>query len=89
MWGLVGGYEFSPTDLTRITAAIFFTRRVRHFCAPVFMLTAGSGVAARVFRRIGYSQHMIAKQVEKIGEVDLDSLLSNSIAEGKTIEYKP
>jgi len=35
--------QFSPTDLTRTTAAIFFTRWITHFCAPVFMLTAGLG----------------------------------------------
>ena len=35
--------QFLPTDLTRTTAAIFFTRWVTHFCAPVFMLTAGLG----------------------------------------------
>jgi hypothetical protein len=29
--------QFSPTDLTRTTAAIFFTRWITHFCAPVFM----------------------------------------------------
>ena len=33
--------QFLPTDLSRTTAAIFFTRWVTHFCAPVFMLTAG------------------------------------------------
>ena len=32
--------QFLPTDLSRTTAAIFFTRWVTHFCAPVFMLTA-------------------------------------------------
>jgi uncharacterized membrane protein len=35
--------QFSPTDLTRTTAAIFLTRWITHFCAPVFMLTAGLG----------------------------------------------
>ncbi|HVO63963.1 MAG TPA: heparan-alpha-glucosaminide N-acetyltransferase domain-containing protein [Terriglobales bacterium] len=35
--------EFSPTDLSRTTAPIFCTRWVTHFCAPVFMLTAGLG----------------------------------------------
>ena len=35
--------QFSPTDLTRTTAALFFTRWITHFCAPVFILTAGIG----------------------------------------------
>jgi uncharacterized membrane protein len=35
--------QFSPTDLTRTTATIFFTQWITHFCAPVFMLTAGLG----------------------------------------------
>ena len=32
---------FSPTDLARTTPILFFTRWITHFCAPVFMLTAG------------------------------------------------
>src|SRR5215472_2818317 len=35
--------NFSPTDLARTTAAIFFTRWITHFCAPVFAFTAGIG----------------------------------------------
>jgi uncharacterized membrane protein len=35
--------QFLPTDLARTTPAIFFTRWITHFCAPVFMLTAGLG----------------------------------------------
>ncbi|HTS56108.1 MAG TPA: heparan-alpha-glucosaminide N-acetyltransferase domain-containing protein [Terriglobales bacterium] len=35
--------QFLPTDLTRTTVAIFLTRWITHFCAPVFMLTAGLG----------------------------------------------
>ena len=35
--------QFLPTDLTRTTPAIFFTRWITHFCAPVFVLTAGIG----------------------------------------------
>jgi uncharacterized membrane protein len=35
--------EFLPTDLSRTTVAIFFTRWITHFCAPVFILTAGLG----------------------------------------------
>jgi len=33
--------QFLPADLTRTTAAIFLTRWITHFCAPVFMVTAG------------------------------------------------
>ena len=35
--------SFSPTDLSRTTAALFFTRWITHVCAPVFAFTAGLG----------------------------------------------
>jgi uncharacterized membrane protein len=35
--------QFLPTDLTRTTPGIFVTRWITHFCAPVFVLTAGLG----------------------------------------------
>jgi uncharacterized membrane protein len=38
-----GAMAFQPDDLTRTTAALFFTRWITHFCAPVFMFTAGLG----------------------------------------------
>src|SRR5947209_3412366 len=39
----VGAMSFSPTDLTRTTPILFFTRWITHFCMPVFMFTAGMG----------------------------------------------
>lgn len=33
----------SPTDLSRTTPVLFFTRWITHFCLPVFMFTAGAG----------------------------------------------
>ncbi len=35
---------FSPDDLTRTNALLFFTRWITHFCAPVFMFLAGVSV---------------------------------------------
>lgn len=34
---------FPPTDLSQATVAIFMTRWITHFCAPVFAFTAGMG----------------------------------------------
>ncbi len=39
-----GAMSFSPTDLTQTTPILFFTRWITHFCLPVFMFAAGTGI---------------------------------------------
>jgi uncharacterized membrane protein len=34
---------FEPTDLSHTTEALFFTRWITHFCAPVFFMLTGTG----------------------------------------------
>lgn len=42
-----------PEDLARTTAAMFYTRWITHFCAPVFMFCAGLGAFLWLERRGG------------------------------------
>ena len=42
--------RFSPTDLTKTTAALFFTRWITHLCAPTFVFLAGTSIYLQLSR---------------------------------------
>jgi len=37
-----GSFYFDPLDLEKTSGVLFFTRWITHFCAPIFMLLAGT-----------------------------------------------
>lgn len=40
----LGGFTYNPTDMATTTPAIFFTRFITHYCAPTFVLLAGTSI---------------------------------------------
>ena len=54
-----GTFNFDPTDLAKTTPAVFFTRWITHFCAPVFVFLAGTGAYLQLSR--GKSKKALSK----------------------------
>jgi uncharacterized membrane protein len=45
-----GNFLFDPLDLSKTTAALFFTRWITHYCAPAFVFLAGTGAYFQLAR---------------------------------------
>jgi uncharacterized membrane protein len=52
------GTEQDPMTNPNISAAVFFTRWITHFCAPVFVLLAGTSAGLMTARK---SRHALAQ----------------------------
>lgn len=54
-----GSFIFDPLDLSKTTPALFFTRWITHYCAPVFVFLAGTGAYFQLSR--GKSKRDLSK----------------------------
>src|SRR6201995_5956013 len=40
-----GSFYYDPLDFSKTSGVLFFTRWITHFCAPIFMLLAGTSAS--------------------------------------------
>ena len=55
---------YDPTDLSRASPALFLTRWITHFCAPVFVFLAGTGAYFQLLRgkpRVELSAFLVSR----------------------------
>ncbi|MEO5567653.1 MAG: heparan-alpha-glucosaminide N-acetyltransferase domain-containing protein [Gemmatimonadaceae bacterium] len=57
-------FQFDPTDVTRTTVPLFFTRWITHFCAPLFVFLAGTSIYLQKMRgKSGLSSFLIKRGI--------------------------